>query len=135
MQKHEGIETLVSDIIHLRTGEMPGGKGLRSQHIEFLHVNNETKILAYKRFDANDPTEPVLVILNFSNQEYKDYGIGLNENQPFMLKINAGSEIYDNAFSNMEVADVEFVDKVTDAKHFTGKMNIPAYGALIYTMK
>lgn len=135
LEKHEGIETLISDIIHLRTGERLGGKGLRSQHIEFLHVNNETKILAYKRFDANDPTEPVLIILNFSNQEYKDYGIGLNENQPFILKINAGSEIYDNAFSNMEVADVEFVDKVTDAKHFTGKMNIPAYGALIYTME
>ena len=30
LKKHEGIETLVSDIIHLRTGEMPGGQGVNS---------------------------------------------------------------------------------------------------------
>ena len=132
-KKHSGIETLISDIIKLRTGEISGGKGLRSQQIEFLHVNNNTKILAYKRFDVNDPTEPVLVILNFSNQAYEDYGIGLNENEPFTLKINAASDIYDDAFSNMEVTDMEVKDKTTDAKPLTGKMSIPAYAALIYT--
>ncbi|WP_116771704.1 alpha-amylase family glycosyl hydrolase [Maribacter litoralis] len=132
-KKHSGIETLISDIIKLRTGEISGGKGLRSQQIEFLHVNNNTKILAYKRFDVNDNTEPVLVILNFSNQAYEDYGIGLNENEPFTLKINAASDIYDDAFSNMEVTDMEIKDKTTDAKQLTGKMSIPAYTALIYT--
>ncbi|WP_430429525.1 alpha-amylase family glycosyl hydrolase [Maribacter litoralis] len=132
-KKHSGIETLISDIIKLRTGEISGGKGLKSQQIEFLHVNNNTKILAYKRFDVNDPTEPVLVILNFSNHAYEDYGIGLNENEPFTLKINAASDIYDDAFSNMEVTDMEIKDKTTDAKQLTGKMSIPAYAALIYT--
>ncbi|MEP2059301.1 MAG: alpha-amylase family glycosyl hydrolase [Maribacter litoralis] len=133
-KKHSGIETLISDVIKLRTGEISGGKGLRSQQIEFLHVNNNTKILAYKRFDVNNPTEPVLVILNFSNQAYEDYGIGLNENEPFTLKINAASDIYDDAFSNMEVTDMEIKDKTTDAKPLTGKMSIPAYAALIYTI-
>ncbi|TDS12031.1 maltooligosyl trehalose hydrolase [Maribacter caenipelagi] len=132
-KKHEGIENLVRDIIKLRTGEIEGGKGLRSQHIEILHSNHETKILAYTRFDANDPTEPVLVILNFKNQEYENYGIGLNEDEPFELRVNAGSKIYDKDFSELPVDSVAVVEESTDAKNWTGKINIPAYGALIFT--
>lgn len=132
-EKHKGIENLVRDVIKLRTGETEGGKGLRSQHIEILHSNHETKILAYTRFDGNDPTEPILVVLNFSNQDYEDYGIGLNENEPFKLRINAGSKIYDKDFSELPVDGVEVVEESTDAKNWTGKINIPAYGALIFT--
>ena len=104
-----------------------------SQHIEILHVNHDTKILAYNRFDANDPTEPVLVVLNFSNQEYENYGIGLKANEPFQLKINAASKIYDEAFSELPVDSVEVVEENTDAKNWTGKINIPAYASLIFT--
>ncbi|SIQ90285.1 alpha-amylase family glycosyl hydrolase [Maribacter ulvicola] len=130
---HKGIGNLVSDIIKLRTGETEGGNGLKSQHIEILHVNQKTKILAYTRFDANAPTQPVLIVLNFSNQDYENYGIGLNENEPFNLMINAGSKIYDQAFSALSVSDVAVVEAHTDAKPWTGKINIPAYGALIFT--
>ena len=132
-KKHKGIEKLIGDIIKLRTGESVGAKGLRSQHIEILHVNHDTKILAYNRFDANDPTEPVLVVLNFSNQEYENYGIGLKANEPFQLKINAASKIYDEAFSELPVDSVEVVEENTDAKNWTGKINIPAYASLIFT--
>ncbi|WP_282050650.1 alpha-amylase family glycosyl hydrolase [Maribacter aquivivus] len=132
-EKHKGIENLVRDVIKLRTGETEGGRGLRSQHIEILHLNHETKILAYTRFDGNDPTEPVLVVLNFSNQEYEDYGIGLNENEPFELKINGVSTIYDKDFSEISVDSVEVIEESTDAKNWTGKINIPAYGVLIFT--
>lgn len=98
-----------------------------------LHVNHETKILAYKRFDENNVSNSVLVVLNFSNQDYGDYGIGLHENESFELKINASSKIYDQAFSELPVDDVTVVEEHTDAKNWTGKINIPAYGALIFT--
>ncbi|MDO6473490.1 alpha amylase C-terminal domain-containing protein [Maribacter sp. 1_MG-2023] len=129
-EKHKGIENLIRDIIKLRTGETEGSKGLRSQHIEISHNNHETKILAYTRFDGNDLTEPVLVVLNFSN---KDYGIGLNENEPCELRVNASSKIYDKDFSELPVDSVEVVKESTDAKNWTGKINIPAYGGLIFT--
>ena len=132
-KKHRGIEKLVSDIIKLRTGNTEGGKGLRSQHIEILHLNHQTKILAYKRFDADDTTQPVLIVLNFSNQDFEDYGIGLNENESFNLRINAGNKIYDPAFSQLPVDDLEVVEANTDEKQWTGKVNIPAYGALVFT--
>lgn len=132
-KKHKGIEKLIGDIIKLRTGESEGAKGLRSQHIEILHINHDTKILAYNRFDANDPTEPVLVVLNFSNQEYENYGIGLNEKEPFHLRINAASKIYDEDFSELPVDSIEVVEEDTDAKNWTGKINIPAYASLIFT--
>ncbi len=132
-KKHRGIEKLVSDIIKLRTGNTEGGQGLRSQHIEILHVNHQTKILAYKRFDADDTTQPVLIVLNFSNQDFEDYSIGLNENEPFNLRINAGNKIYDPAFSQLPVVDLKVVQANTDEKQWTGMVNIPAYGALVFT--
>lgn len=132
-KRHRGIENLVRDVIKLRTGEATGAEGLRSQSIEILHVNNETKVLAYTRFDANNIDETVLVVLNFSNQEFQDYGIGLTDDQPYHLRVNAASKEYDAAFSDLLVDGVEVVEQETDEKQWTGRINIPAYASLIFT--
>lgn len=130
--RHKGIKNLVRDIIKIRTGETEGAEGLRSQNIEILHVNHETKVLAYTRFDDNNTNESVLVVLNFSNQEYEDYGIGLNAEQPYEIRINAASKEYDSAFSDLPVDNVNVVKQETDTKAWTGKINIPAYASLIF---
>ena len=132
-EKHKSIANLVRDIVKLRTGETKGADGLRSQSIEILHVNHETKVLAYTRFDANNTDQTVLVVLNFSNQEYQEYGIGLNNDQPYQLRINAASKVYDADFSDLSVESVDVVEQETDNKEWTGRINIPAYASLIFT--
>lgn len=130
--RHIGITRMVADLIKLRTGELEGGYGLRTQDISIVHFNTETKILAYIRGAGTD--NPVLVILNFGNQEKGDYGIGMEEGRNWKLRINSLAREYDADFSGVKVNGLEVLDKSTDQKEFTGKIDIPGYAALIFVL-
>ncbi|WBL23317.1 alpha-amylase family glycosyl hydrolase [Zunongwangia sp. HRR-M8] len=131
LNRMEGIDHLSSDLIKLRTGEISGADGLRGQHTEIVHCNNETKILAFKRTTDENP---VLVVLNFCNKDYQDYGIGILEQMEWKIKFNSTWKGYDEDFSELQVQDVQKLHEATDQKEWTGKINIPAYSALIYTL-
>ncbi len=133
-EKLKGIHQLSADLIGLRTGSHEGTQGLRGQEIEILHQNQETGVLAYKRMNSGDHPEPVLVILNFSHQDFEGYGIGIEEALPWKLKFNSTWKGYDEDFSEMEVDDLNTEEVSTDDKNWTGKVNIPAYGAQIFTL-
>ncbi|MBA80293.1 MULTISPECIES: alpha-amylase family glycosyl hydrolase [unclassified Leeuwenhoekiella] len=131
-KKHQGIVQLLGDLIRLRTGALEGANGLNGQHLQIVHYNTETKVLAFKRGSTEE--EQVLVILNFRNQDYTDYGIGIAANKNWKLRINADWKGYDEALSDLEVRDLVEEERETDGKPFTGVFNIPSYGALIYTV-
>ena len=130
--RHQGIAQLLGDIIRLRTGALENANGLNGQHLEIIHYNTETKVLAYTRGGAEE--EQGLGILNFRNQDYTDYGIGIDANKNWKLRINADWKGYDEALSDLEVRDLVKEERETDGKPFTGVFNIPSYGALIYTV-
>ena len=132
-ERNQGISHLVRDLIKLRTGESAGTAGLRGQQIEIGHLNNDTKILSYIRKNR-DNVEPVLVVLNFSNDDYTEYGIGLNEEQNWKLRFNSTWKGYDQDFSDVEVHDMHRNDDQTDGKAFTGKLDLPGYSCQIYTL-
>ena len=73
------------------------------------------------------------MILNFKNQAYEHYGIGIAEDKNWKLRINADWKGYDIDFSELEVTDLKIEKTETDGRPLTGSFNIPAYGALIYT--
>ena len=131
-KKHKGITKLVADLIKLRTGALEGADGLRGQHIEIVHFNQETKILAYVR--SHDKEQGTLVILNFSNTDFEDYGIGIAAGTDWKLRINSLQKEYDNDFSDMEVTNPEIEHTATDQREWTGKVNIPGYAGLVYTL-
>ncbi|RXG23625.1 alpha-amylase family glycosyl hydrolase [Leeuwenhoekiella aequorea] len=128
----KGISRLVGDIIKLRTGFYDGTDGLRGQHLTIVHLNVETKILAYIRGGENE--QPVLVILNFSNADYGDYGIGIDEGTNWQLRINSVWKGYDNDFSDTDVENLRIEEAETDDRAWTGKLDIPGYAALIYSL-
>lgn len=131
-KNHLGITKLVGDLIKLRTGVSEGGNGLRSQDIDIVHFNQETKVLAYIRGGSGE--NPVLIVLNFGNQNRGDYGIGMDEGADWKLRVNSVAKEYDSDFSEMEVTNPVIIEEATDHRAFTGKLNIPGYAALIFTL-
>lgn len=101
-KRHRGIYHMVADLIKLRSGESEGGNGLRTQDITIVHFNPETKILVYKRGEGGE--SPVLVVLNFSNRDHGDYGIGMGEGANWQLCINSVAKEYDDNFSDLRSA-------------------------------
>ncbi|MGS0527338.1 alpha-amylase family glycosyl hydrolase [Zobellia nedashkovskayae] len=133
LDKLKGINKLSTDLIALRTGKAERTNGLRGQQIEIIHFNQDTKILAYVRSRDADDNEPVLVILNFGDKAFEEYGIGVAKDAEWKLRFNSTWKGYDEDFSELEVEGMEKVEEPTDEKPFTGQVTIPAYAALIYT--
>ena len=131
LDRLEGIDHLSADLIKLRTGETEGADGLQGQQTEIIHFNQENKILAYKR---NMDEQSVLIILNFGNKDFEDYGIGVEEDRNWKIKFNSSWKGYDQDFSDIPVEDIEKIHEEIDQKPWTGKVNIPAYAALIYAL-
>ena len=131
--KHDnlkGIKKLVSDVVKLRVGKTDKSFGLREQELTMGHQNNETKILSYIR----GKDEPVLMVFNFGNKDFTDYGIGLDEKQNWKLRFDSSWKGYDDSFSEIEVEDIRLSEDETDDKQWTGKVNIPGYSCQIYTL-
>ena len=127
-KNHKGITEFVSTIIKLRTGELGNADGLRNQEISIVHFNTETKILAYLR------GENVLVVLNFCNVDYTDYGIGIdNEN----WKLGVSSSEIENSTDSSEKKKIEIrvEDTSTDNRPLTARIDIPAYTSMIFTLE
>ncbi|MBG49758.1 MAG: 1,4-alpha-glucan branching protein [Pseudozobellia sp.] len=134
-EKHKGISRMVGDLIKLRTGETQGGFGLRAQGVNIVHFNPDTKILAYIRDEKESGSEPVMVILNFGNTEFEEYGIGIEEGKNWKLKIDALWKGYDPDFSETSHSgEMIMAQEPADGQNWSGKVNIPAYGALVYTL-
>tara|TARA_R110000868_G_scaffold21640_4_gene89715 strand:+ start:2709 stop:4523 length:1815 start_codon:yes stop_codon:yes gene_type:complete len=132
-KKQKSIQKLVRDLIRLRTGQEKQSGGLRDQVLKIGHFNENTKVLSYIREDR-DGVEPVLVVLNFSNATYTDYGIGLEENTNWRLRFNSSWKGYDKDFSDMEIEGMENLEEETDGQTWTGKINLPGYCCQIYTL-
>jgi len=133
LDKLKGISKLSTDLIALRTGKAERTNGLRGQQVAIIHFNQENNILAYIRSTDGEDNEPVLVILNFSDKDFEEYGIGVNEDADWKLRFNSTWKGYDEDFTDLEVEGMEKVEEPTDEKPFTGQVTIPAYAALIYT--
>ena len=131
--RHEGIKNLVRDVIALRTGKSERTFGLRGQLLEIRHFNNDTKILSYIRKDR-DGKEPVLMVFNFSNTDFEDYKIGIEQDRDWMLRFDSSWKGYDDDFSEAEPSGIEKIEDATDAKKWSGVLHIPAYSCQIYSL-
>lgn len=134
LDKFPGICNLTKDLITLRNGSRADSLGLTGQHIEIVHFNQENKVLAYKRTQNNEDAHPVIVVLNLSNKSYEHYGIGIQPETQYKLAFNSAWQGYDKDFNAPPVADMETAQQPTDQKEWTGFINIPAYGALVFTL-
>ena len=124
----------VGKLIQLRSGVIKGGFGLRTQGIEIVHFNQENKILAYVRDEESGGHEPVLIIINFGNREFSDYGVGVQEGREWKLFLNTAEIGHNNDFSETSGSRLDLQEYSTDGKPRTGKMDVPAYAALIYKL-
>lgn len=130
---HKGIKRLMSDLIKLRTGKNDSCLGLTGQFTEILHFNQDTKVLAYRRSLNEDLSEATLVVLNFSNQNFEEYRIGIPDSQSEILQFNSNWKGYDDEFLEIEVDNLKKEVYGTDFKSHTGIFALPPYGCLIFS--
>lgn len=129
--KYSGLVDLHRRLIHLRLNRDGTTCGLVGQNIAAHHVNNETKVLAYHRWENGGPQDSVIVVVNLANQSHAAYAIGLPRAGKWRVRFNSDSNLYDPTFQNFKSDDVLAVEAEYDGLPAKGEIGIGAYSVVI----
>lgn len=98
--RFQGIVQLYTDLIKLRRNLEGKSAGLCGQHTNVYHIDQERKIMAYVRWEGDDPAQGVVVIINFRNVEQAGYAVVLPAAGDWQVLFNSDAKHYDESFSN-----------------------------------
>jgi 1,4-alpha-glucan branching enzyme len=85
------------DLIRLRTNENSQTNGLCGENIQIIQCNNQTKVLAYRRWSKTDGSDNIIVVANFSCNIYHSYTIGFPVFGKWHIRLNSDSNSYSDS--------------------------------------
>ncbi len=132
-KRYRGLVDLYRDLISARRNLNDVTRGLTAQNIEVFHVNNERKIIAFRRFDQGGPGDDTIVVANFANHLWEDYHLGLPAKGRWTLRVNTQWEGYSEAFDDKHTGDVQADGEARDGQASSASFRIPPYVCLIYS--
>jgi 1,4-alpha-glucan branching enzyme len=121
------------DLVRLRTNEKNQTGGLCGSNIQMIQCNNQTKVLAYRRWSKTDRSDNVIVIANFSCNSYASYTIGLPAFGKWFIRLNSDSNSYSdtNDFECIHCYDVSSSPGNWDNQLYHGDIAIGPYAIII----
>ena len=132
-KKFNGFNKLHRDLIRLRRNFNNNTEGLIGQNTDMIRVDEERKIIAFHRYHIGGKGDSTVVILNFSNNSYDDYVIGMPQNGIWKLRFNSDWEGYDKEFDSFASTDTEATQGEYDGLLFNSSISIAPYTALIFS--
>jgi len=134
LSRFGGIHDLYQSLIHLRRNWYNNTRGLRGQHANVFHVNNNDKVIAFHRWENGGAGDDVVVILNFGNRSYNNYTLGFPREGTWYVRFNSDWNGFSPDFENCPgynttAGRASWGD--TDGLLFTGNVGVGPYSALI----
>ena len=104
-EKYAGILLANKHLVALRKNEAGLTGGLTGGNINLFHAD-DNKVLAYHRWKNGGPGDDVIVVVNFSDQSYEKYEMGLPLNGNWHVRFNSSRKAYSEDFQEMHVPDM-----------------------------
>lgn len=122
--KFSGIVTAHKHLINLRKNTFNNTAGLSGQSINIIHLNEESKILAYHRWDSGGAGDDVMVIINFANKTVNDYVVNFPLSGNWIVRFNSDWKGYSSDFKDTKADAIEVNDNY-------GSITIGPYSVVI----
>jgi 1,4-alpha-glucan branching enzyme len=126
-----GILRLYRDLIRLRLNSEGSTRGFCGQFTQIYHLNDESKVIAFHRWDKGGPADDVVVVANFFHQPQDDYTIGFPAAGIWKLRFNSDWHCYSDDFQGHPGTDVVAEPGEYDGLPFHGQLSIGPYSVLI----
>jgi 1,4-alpha-glucan branching enzyme len=131
LEQYKGILYLYRDLIRLRRNCFDNTRGLRGQHCNVFHINNDEKVIAFHRWEYGGTGDDVVVILNFKNQTHDSYTIGFPRPGYWYVRFNSDWNGYSNNFDNHNSYNTTADWGTYDNMPCQGNIGIGRYSAII----
>lgn len=120
-----GTVQFYRDLIALRRNLHGHTAGLLGQGFETLHVHENDKLLAYRRFNTSGGPGDTVIILNFANTVREKYQLPLPRAGTWKVRLNSDWEGYSPDFTNLHTEDI------TTDENSHGFITIAPYAVLV----
>lgn len=130
-KQFNGFVNLHRDLIKLRLNYHDNTEGLSGQSTEMIRVDEDKKVLIYKRWQNGGKGDTTVVILNFSSESYIDYRIGMPDAGIWKIRFNSDWKGYDKEFSDFTSLNTEATAGECDGLSFSANVSVAGYTALI----
>lgn len=129
----QGIVRLYRDLIRLRLNRDGFTAGLCGQFTQVYHLNEESKVIAFHRWDKGGPADDVVVVANFSHEPRDGYLLGFPSAGAWQLRFNSDWQGYSADFQGHPSSDV--FAEAAEHDGFPGQANITIgpYSVLIFS--
>ncbi|MCG6133109.1 MAG: alpha-amylase family glycosyl hydrolase [Nostoc sp. LLA-1] len=131
---YSGIWDMYQALIRLRRNWFNNTRGLRGQHVNVHHVNNNDKMIAFHRWENGGPGDDVIVVINMSDRNYNSYNIGFPREGIWYVRFNSDWQGFSPDFGNQPGYDTTAGRAIwgdTDGMAFSGNTGIGAYSVLM----
>lgn len=126
-----GILQLYKDLIALRLNSDGTTKRLTGQEADVYHMDDDNKVVAYRRWGLEEPDDSVIVVANFSADAYEEYLVPFPNVGEWVAIFNSDGGCYDPDFGDFGSSAIHA--EATDDGHFPAqaKVSVAPYSALI----
>jgi 1,4-alpha-glucan branching enzyme len=129
----EGIVRLYRDLIRLRLNGRGITSGLTGQRIEVHHLNDNDKLIAFRRWKEGGIGDDTIIVANFANRAWDNYRVGFVRPGNWHLHFNSDATYYSEDFENFQSDDVTAEATPYDGLPASANIKIAPYSVLIYS--
>lgn len=130
-ERYSGLMNLYKTLIELRRNVHGTTKGLSGQNTEVYHVNNEQKVIAFHRWYNGGPKDSVIVVINFRNETFENYVVGVPVPGIWKVRFNSDWKGYDEEFTDNYTGEPQSADGETDGMEHYITLSVGPYAVLI----
>ena len=131
--KFHGIVRLYRDLIRLRLNCESFTRGLCGQFTQVYHVQEQSKVIAFHRWDNGGPADDVVVVANFFNEPRDGYVVGFPAEGTWKLRFNSDWQGYSDDFQGYPSSNVVAEPGEYDGFPFHAALSIGPYSVLIFS--
>jgi 1,4-alpha-glucan branching enzyme len=125
LERYQGVVTARRHLIDLRLNRFGHTAGLLGSNTAIIHQDDSNFVIAYHRWDQGGPGDDVIIIANFSSNQYADYFMRLPHTGTWNVRFNSSWKGYSADFR-----EVQFTRVTTDADH-NASLTIAPYSVYI----
>ena len=130
-----GIVRLYRDLIRLRLNREGFTRGLTGHHVEIIQANDQSNILAFRRWMEGGRGDEVVVVANFSTEPRTGYLVGFPEAGSWELVLNSDWNGYSESFGNFASGGAFALPGQYDGQPARGMVDMGPYSVLIFARR
>lgn len=131
----EGAVLLYKDLLAARLNRSGRTTGLTGQNLHIVHCNEDQKILAYHRWKEGGLSDDVMVVVNLSSRDIRDYKLGFPKEGLWVCIVNSASPIYECGESTSEEGSRVAGDLSYDGLAASASVCIAPYSFQIFSLQ